>query len=476
MTSAGAGGLAVAGTGPSFFWRSLPMTERSSNSPRRRVRRAALVGGLAAALFVGGGLGFTMRGNNAGPAPAQLSAAAIRDLGASAAISPVRAGTPGTSGQIAQLQARLEADPQDAAGWAALGAAYVQQARITLDPAYYPKAEGALTRSLELRSRDNLPALIGMGALANARHDFAGAVRWGRQAVAVSSFTPDAYAVLTDAYTQLGRPGRATAAVQRMLDLSPALPALTRASYDLEQRGDLTGAVALMQRALQDAFVPADVGFCRYYLGELAFGAGDLDGAARHYTAGLVADPQSAPLLQGKAKVAALRGDTSSALRDYADLVVRVPNPQYVVEYGELLAKLGRAEQAREQFQLVETLHQLFADNGGRDDLALAEFEADHGSPAAAVRHARAEWDKRRSAVVADALAWSLHRAGRHAEALTYADLAVARGWRNALFFHHRAEIHRALGDRAAARADAGRVRTYNPAFDAELPAFGRPT
>ncbi len=260
--------------------------------------------------------------------------------------------------------------PQDATAYAELGAAYVQQARVSGDPAFYPKAQTALDRSLELKPEDNLPALIGQGALANARHDFAAAAQWGNRAVAVSAFNPDAYAVLTDAYTQLGQPARATAAVQRMLDLQPALPALTRASYDLEQRGDRAGARRLMQRALDDAFTPADVGFCRYYLGELAFNGGELAEATRQYEAGLVADPQSTALLQGRAKVAALRGDTTAALTSYAELVSRVPNPQYVVEYGELLTKLGRTGEAAEQFALVETLHRLFADNGGRDDLS----------------------------------------------------------------------------------------------------------
>lgn len=446
-------------------------------APRRApARRIAVVGAITAALFLGGGIGLGMRGDGQSDNQVQgvaLNASALRDLGSSAAVSPT--GAPGGN-SIASLQRRLVEQPQDSAGWAALGSAYVQQARITLDPTYYPKAQGALERSLELRPTENLIALVGMGALANARHDFAGAVRWGRKATAVSSYNPDAYAVLTDAYTQLGRPAQATAAVQKMLDLSPALPALTRASYDLEQRGDRAGARRLMQRALDDAFTKSDIGFCRYYLGELAFSAGDLKDAAKQYAAGLEADPQSAPLLQGRAKVAALRGNTEAAARDYANLVTRVPNPQYVVEYGELLTKLGRTAEAKEQFAFVETLHQVFADNGGQDDLSLAEYEADHGSTARAVRYAKAEWDRRQSAVVAGAYAWALHQAGRDRAALAFSDKAVARGWRNALFFHHRAQIHRALGERSAAAADAAKVRQYNPAFDAELPSFGRPT
>ncbi|MGW5686890.1 hypothetical protein, partial [Nonomuraea sp. NPDC003754] len=52
-----------------------------------------------------------------------------------------------------------------------------------------------------------------------------------------------------------------------------------------------------------------------------------------------------------------------------------------------------------------------------RDDLTWAEFEADHGSPAKAVAHARAEYARHPNLTAADALAWALHRAGRDREA-----------------------------------------------------------
>lgn len=431
---------------------------------RRLARRVTLVAVLAVGLFVGGGLGLTLRD----PGSADVADA---DPGRDA--QPVVAGR--GAGSVEALQQRAADRPRDPQAWAGLGAAYVEQARASADPSFYPRAEGALRRSLELAPEGNLGAFVGMGALANARHDFPGAIIWAQQGRAVSEFNPDVYGVLTDAYTQLGRPAKATAAAQRMLDLSPTLPALARASYDLEQRGELATARALLEQALEQARTPAAIGFCRYYLGELAFNAGDLDEAAGHYEAGLRADPQSPQLKHGAAKVAALRGDGAAAARAFAELVAQVPNPQYLIQYGELLADLGRDTEAKQQFGIVATVHKLFADNGGQDDLSLAEFEADHGDPAAALRHAKAEWDRRKSAPVADAMAWALHKAGRHAEALRYADRALDRGWRNALFAHHRAEIHRALGNTDEAAADAALVEEYNPTFEPVLASFGRP-
>jgi tetratricopeptide (TPR) repeat protein len=208
---------------------------------------------------------------------------------------------------ITRAQKHLSAVPGDYDAWAALGSAYTERARVTADPAYYPKAEGALRRSLQLRPTGNPAALVGLGALANARHGFATARDLAHRALRMDPYSADAYGVLADAQTQLGHPAAATDAIQHMLDLRPGLAAYARASYDLEQQGRLGDAVALMRRALGDAVDPADVAFCRYQLGELAWRAGRLDDAETEYTGGQAADPAYLPLLAGHARVAAAR-------------------------------------------------------------------------------------------------------------------------------------------------------------------------
>ncbi|MDQ6873855.1 MAG: tetratricopeptide repeat protein [Actinomycetota bacterium] len=366
---------------------------------------------------------------------------------------------------IVRAQQRLREAPKDYRTWAELGAAYVQQGRITGDPSYYPKSEGALKRSLALNHADNWEALTGMGALANARHDFTAALAWGHKAQAVNAYSTSVYGVLNDALTQLGDYPAARAALQKMLDLHPGIPAYTRASYDFEERGLVDQAMAALQRALGEASDPADVAFCRYYLGELAFNGGNLDAAATQYRLGLQADPAYDPLLAGRAKAEAARGDTPAAVRDYATVTGRVPQPQYLLEYGELLQSLGRTAEAAQQYRLLGIEQQLFKANGVIDDLTSALFEADHGSPAAAVQHGRAEWGRRHSVLVADALGWALHRAGRDAEALSYAQQANRLGWRNAVFRYHLAMIELGLGRRDAARRDLAQAVHFNPYF-----------
>lgn len=366
---------------------------------------------------------------------------------------------------IAQLQQRLDSNPADYRSWAELGSAYVEQARVTADSSYYPRAEGALQESLDLNEDDNDVALAGMGALSNARHEFAAAAQWARQALEVNSASATAYGALADALTQLGDYDGATEAVQQMLDLRPGIPSFTRASYNLELHGNIDGARSALEQALAMAFSPSDVAFCRTYLGHLSFSQGDLDDAASQYELGLDQAPGEPSLLIGQARVAAARGEEEAALSGYSEVVANLPLPEYLVEFGDYLVSLGRSEEADAQFALFETTQQLFEGDGVGDNLTIALVEADHGDPAAAVAAAEAEWAQRENVDAADALAWALHSAGRDAEALPYAQQATGIGGKNALFLYHRGIVEQALGMTEQARRTLDSALSINPHF-----------
>ncbi|MGH4032760.1 tetratricopeptide repeat protein [Actinomycetota bacterium Odt1-20B] len=420
----------------------------------RGALRRVVAAGAAGAVVVGGAVaGLLALGPDGAPRPAPpppgAHAAAPGDLGAA----------------IAARQKWLRGHPDDAASWSALATAYVEQARRGADPSYYPKAQRALERSLAARPAGNLDALIGMGALANARHDFAAARVWGERARRAAPDRWPVYPVLVDAYTQLGAYKDATAAVQRLLDLKPALPAFARAGYELEMQGRTEEAAAALRRALDDATVPAERSFCLHRLGELEWERGDARAALARYEEALRADPDAHPALAGRAKARAALGDTDAARADYRRLTERVPLPEYVLERGELEESLGREGEARRQYDVLRAEAALFEANGAGDDLTLGLFEADHGRPADAVRHLEREWQRRRSVLVADALGWALHRAGRSQEGLAYAREAGQLGWRRAEFAYHRGEIERALGMRDAARGHLREALRLNPHF-----------
>lgn len=420
----------------------------------RWLRRTALAGGvvaMAASLFV---VGAAVGAPQDPPEP-------------TAAPAPTGAPTSALDKAVAGLQKILQRSPDNYRAWSDLGLAYVQQARLTADPSYYPKAEGAFAKSLALRTKDNAAALIGQASLAAARHDFPRALVLVDQALVLNDYSATGYGVKTDALTELGQYDKALVAVQRMLDLRPGVDSFARGSYQRELRGDVAGARELLENARDDATSDADRAFTLYYLGELAWNNGDAAVARTAYDEALAADPAYLPALTGQAKSLAAAGDTTAALSLYREAVQQQPQPGYVVELGELLEASGQAGAAKEQYDVVRATEQLFAGAGANVDLELALFEADHGSAAAALTYAGSAYRTRPDSILTeDAYAWALHKAGRDREALPVARRAQRLGTKLPYLRFHLGVIEAALGDKAAARRDLRAALSLNPAFN----------
>lgn len=429
---------------------------------RRRTSLILSATALSAGLVAAGIVGLARGGGEAGEARAEV--VPIPELPELTGLG-VAPGAP-LDEQIAALQTRLASVPGDYPAWATLGLAYVQQARITGDPAYYPRAQGALDTSLEVGREDNFLAYAGLSALASARHDFAAAKGLAEQGLAVNGYSALLWGVLSDAELQLGNYDAARAAVDRMVGLSPDATSLARASYLAELRGDVDGATTLMQRARDDAYDPDTRAFAAYHLGELAYDRGDPNEALRQYLAALEASPDDVAALAGRARAEAALGQTQTALDHYAEVVRRAPEPTYLVAYGDLLASLGRADEAQRQYDVFATTQALFEANGVQLDAGPILFYADHGEPERALAAAEAGISTRPFLAMWDAYAWALHRNGRSAEALDASARANELGTRSALFRYHAGMIRHAVGDLDGARVDLAAALEINPHFD----------
>lgn len=413
--------------------------------PPRRRRPTVAVGGTAVVLACAAGLLALGR-----TAPAHRP--------------PPDAAPPRAVSRIDTARAAVRARPKDATAWSQLGLAEVEQARTTMDAAQLTGAENAFHRSLALHPKDNYDAVAGSGMLANARHDFGAARDSGRRATAMAPDRPTGYAVLADAYIQLGDYPAATAAAQRLIDLAPATAGYTRAAYDLETHGRTADAAIALQRALDTAATPADTAFCEHRLGDLAWDSGGVAGAANHYRRALAASPGDYYARIGQARTDAAQGRTAKALDEYAAVVARVPVPQFLLEYAELQQATGHQQDAKAQLAALAGEVQLLRASGGPVDPYLGLYQADHADPTIAVALLRGEWSHRHSVLVADALGWALHRGGRDTEALVYARRAAATGWHSALFAYHRGAIESALG-LPSAPADLRTALRINPHF-----------
>ncbi len=368
--------------------------------------------------------------------------------------------------QIAALQQRLRDKPQDFDAHITLAGAYLQRVRETGDPALYTKAAELLDRAEKLDAQH--PELFATrGLLALARHDFADALRRGKQALVLEPDSARYHGIVGDAQIELGHYEAALASYQAMVDRRPDFGSFSRVAHARELYGDPEGAIQALHFALTAGSTqPENTAWAHVQLGNLRFETGQLDEAAREYALSLRTLEGYPPALAGQARVAAARGDLAGAAGLYQRAFDRMPVPEYAILLGDVYAKQGDGQKAAEQYALVRTIDTLFRANGVNTDLELALFFADHDLDLpASLAKARAAYGARPSIHAADALAWTLYKTGSYEEARQYAAAALKLGTRDALKLFHAGMIEQALGDDAAARRYFEEALHINPHF-----------
>jgi len=421
---------------------------------RRRLTGVLIVIIVLVVIAAGFGISVLLRQGATAPAEARLRTAAEE--------RPSSA----TDQLISDTQAKVDAAPEDADAHAVLGAAYLQLARETGDPANYGRAEASLDRAIEL-DPDNLQALIAQGSLSLSRHEFDEALRLGERALAINDTIPRVYGLIGDAEVELGRYEAAVRTIQTMVDLRPDLASYSRVAYLRELHGDLSGAIDAMQQAVAAGGGNVEnTEYVRVQLGNLHFAVGDLTAAERAYAESLAHLADYPYALAGMARVRAAQGDVPDTIELFERASARIPVPEFIIGLGETLEAAGRADEAADQYALVGAIGQLLEANGVRQDLEIAAFLAEHGDdPDAAVTRARSAFAARPTVFGADTLAWALHAAGMDAEAAQYADQAVRLETGSSLLLYHAGVIEAANGETDLARDRLERALALNPDF-----------
>jgi tetratricopeptide (TPR) repeat protein len=371
--------------------------------------------------------------------------------------------TGGTEAQVAALERAAAQNPDDAAVHLELGLAYQQLTRETGEAAYYPRSERALTRALALQPR-NAEAVGGLGALALARHDFRGALVYGRRAVRLAPYSAVHYGVIGDALIELGRYDAAFEAFDRMVALRPSASAYARVSYARELLGRTQEAEAAMRLALAAyAGHPERTAWTYAHLGKLAFSQGRLAAAARYHRAALDVSPGYGAALEGLAHVEAARGRTGRAI----DLLEQAgPGASASETLGDLYRVAGREALARRAYAQAFEALRYETRYGVRMSLDLATFQVDRGIRLReALALARRGYRDRPSIVGDDALGWALVRNDRCREGLPFARRALRLGTRDAALTFHLAMAERCVGNHTRAAVLFRRALALNPHF-----------
>jgi tetratricopeptide (TPR) repeat protein len=368
---------------------------------------------------------------------------------------------------IRSAQAVIEKQPADPKGYNMLCAAFMQKARETGDFSFNARAEESLKHSFRV-APDNYEGTKLQAAVLLNYHRFSEALQAAQRAQAINRRDQEVYGSLVDAFVELGDYEHAVDAAQAMVDLKPNTASYSRISYLRALHGDTKGAVEAMKMAAESASPqnPESIAWCRVHLGDELMNEGKLDEAEREYDHALYSFPDYHLALAAKARARYAAGDTDNAIIFYKRAAERVPLPDYIAALGDLYAKLGRVDEAKQQYDQVEFIEKMGAASETYSR-QLALFWADHDMRLdEALAVAERERATRNDVYTFDVLAWCLYKKGRFEEAKTAIDQALRLGTRDARLLYHAGMIALSTGDNQKGADYLKQALAINPSFD----------
>lgn len=370
---------------------------------------------------------------------------------------------------IRRYQAMLARKPRDAGLYARLADAYVRKSRETGDSSDLARAEQAIHRALALEPTSS-QATRQLAYVLYSRHDFEGAAREAQRAIDLDNADAHARGVLGDAWLEVGRYDEARIAYARMIELGRDLYSLSRRAGLRQITGDSEGAAEDLAEAIAagraSSAPPESLAWAQWQLGSDRFAAGDLSGAETRYREALLSYPGYYRAAAGLAQVRAAQGRFAEAIEWYRKALDVVPMPEYAAALGDVYVRIGRIDEARKQYALVEYIGRLTALNRVLYNRELVHFYADHDlNLPQALELARRELEARQDIYAYDGLAWALYKSGKAREAVSPMTEALRLGTRDARLHFHAGMIFHAVGEPARAREHLERALALNPYF-----------
>jgi tetratricopeptide (TPR) repeat protein len=267
-------------------------------------------------------------------------------------------GAPGTSRAelertISEMEARLEAAPDDAGAAVRLADALLRQARVVSHAAPAAKAERVLRSRLSRESSPGKPHRYEMHRLLAtallSQHRFDEAIREAERCLQMQPGDAAPLGIIGDARLELGDRPAAFATFERMARLRPDAASYARVAYARELTGDNDGAIQLMSMALE-ATSPNDaeaLAWHRSQLGALRFAGGRIDDAAREFDHAVHVFPGYPLAVEGQARVAHARGEHRAAVTLLEPVIAGTPSSSTLSLAASVLRALGRSEEAR---------------------------------------------------------------------------------------------------------------------------------
>lgn len=325
---------------------------------------------------------------------------------------------------IAGLQARIRDATDPTTKLEQLGWMFVAKARVKFDPGFYKLAEQCAL-CIESKKPGSAESLLLRGHVLHSLHKFKEGEAVARELVAKRGLSFD-YGLLGDVLMEQGRLDEAVVAYQAMMDQKPGPQAYSRAAHMRWLKGDLPGAIELMQMAVGNSEPWFRVRLALYELQ-----AGNFDEATA-----LTDLPDYPPALLVRGRILLAAGKPAEAIEP-------LKRAAQATQWPEYLWTLAEAQRAAGHLNEATITEEILKRRGATDDpRTFSLYLATRGENVeTAVRLARQELEARQDIFTFDALAWALHAAGKNDEARAAMQRALAEGTQDARLALHAAVI-----------------------------------
>ena len=343
--------------------------------------------------------------------------------------------------RITKLQREMREGSPRFSGLERLGWLFVAKARASNDPGYYNLAEQCAL-CMESDQPGDPAALLLRGHVLHNMHRFSEAELLARQLIGKRQ-SPFDYGLLGDVLMEQGELAEAAGAYQTMVDLKPGLQSYSRAAHIRWLRGDVRGAVDLMQMAA-DSVSPRDPEAAAWVHARLSLyelQVGSTDKALQASEAALRFQKNHAAALLARGRILLGMGRAVDAVEPLHRAVQVNPLPEPRWALAEALRATGRETEA-------ESVEDDLVARGALDDprttsLYLATRGREVGI---ALDLAETELESRRDVFSLDAHAWALLAAGKADEAYQTIVSALSEGTEDARLLYHAGAIASRVG------------------------------
>ncbi|MES2512956.1 MAG: transposase [Bacteroidota bacterium] len=383
-----------------------------------------------------------------------------------------------TKQAIDGLLKTIELNPNDYKSKLSLSQAYIQEARITGDHAYYDQAALELLDDVIKNEPKNFDALCCKATVLLSQHHFTEGLIVAQQALPINPNSAFIYGLLCDAYVELGKYPDAVKVCDKMISIRPDIRSYARVSYLREIHGDLNGAIEAAKLAVAAGYPGLEQSeWTRMILAHLYENKGQLDSAEIQYKIALTERPDYAFAIAGLSNIAKQKGNYKLAIAGYEKAKNIMNEYSFEDELTDLYNLNNEPAKAKKSSEKVIAMLSPLSDadessstHGHYADKELAYAYLKVPDTEKALQHAMIEYERRPNNIdVCETLAWVNYKKGNYDEANKLIDKALKTNCQNPSLLCHAGLIKIKAGQKEKGRELVKKALETNPYLDIEL-------